>query len=152
MSPAAWKQSPLKQSLAAVAISLVLGLPAHAQSLREAVERTLESNPEVLIDANRRLGMEQALKGARGGYLPRLDLALGAGREWSDNATTRALGLGADRSMNRTEASLTLTQMLFDGFAVRSEVERTQARVDSAASRMAGTAEQAGLEAAEAYL
>ncbi|MGI4937599.1 MAG: TolC family outer membrane protein, partial [Janthinobacterium lividum] len=52
----------------------------------------------------------------------------------------------------RNEASITLTQMLFDGYGVRSEVERNQARLDSAASRVAGTSEVTGLRAVEAYL
>ena len=142
----------LKRSLGVIALSLVFGVPAHGQTLKAAVERTMESNPDILIDASRRLSLDQAVKGARGGYLPRADLALGGGREWSDNATTRALGLPGDRALNRTEASLTLTQMLFDGFAVKSEVERNQARVDSAANRLAGTSEQVALQAVEAYL
>jgi adhesin transport system outer membrane protein len=142
----------LKRSLGVIALGLVFGIPAHGQSLKAAVERTMESNPDILIDASRRLSLDQAVKGARGAYLPRADLALGGGREWSDNATTRALGLPGDRALNRTEASLTLTQMLFDGFAVKSEVERNQARVESAANRLAGTSEQVALQAVEAYL
>ncbi|MGV3653645.1 MAG: TolC family outer membrane protein [Noviherbaspirillum sp.] len=144
--------APFKRSLGALVIALLVAAPAYGQSLKAAVERTLESNPDILIDASRRLSLDQALKGARAAYLPRADLALGGGREWSDNATTRALGLPGDRALNRTEASLTLTQMLFDGFAAKSEVERNQARVDSAASRLAGTSEQVALQAVEAYL
>ncbi|MDB5839369.1 MAG: bepC [Herminiimonas sp.] len=133
-----------------VAFSLCAMAPAFGQSLKAAVEQTLKTNPDILIDANRRLSTDEALNGARGGYYPRVDLALGRGREYSDNPTTRVPG--GDTTLNRGEASITLTQMLFDGFGVMSEVERNQARVNSAANRVAGTSEQIALRAIEAYL
>jgi outer membrane protein, adhesin transport system len=127
------------------------GAPAYSQTLKDAVEQSLKSNPDVLADANHRLSTDEAVKVARGGYYPKVDLNLGAGREWSDNATTRALGQNG-LTLSRGEASLTLRQMLFDGFAVQSEVERNQARVESAAYKLAGTSEQVALRAIEAYL
>jgi len=142
----------LKRPLGVLLIGLALGASAQAQTLQDAVKRSLESNPDILIDASRRLSTDEALNSARGGFLPRVDLGLGYGREWSENATTRALGLTGDRGLNRSEASLTLTQMLFDGFATKSEVERHQARVDSAANRLANTSEQIALQVIEAYL
>jgi outer membrane protein, adhesin transport system len=127
------------------------GAPAYSQTLKEAVEQTLKSNPDVLADANHRLSTDEAVKVARGGYYPKVDLALGAGRQWSDNPSTRAIGQNG-LTLSRGEATLTLRQMLFDGFAVQSEVERNQARVESAAYKLAGTAEQTALRAIEAYL
>lgn len=137
-----------KLSLIAAAVGLTLGAPAYGQSLKEAVEQTLQTNPDVLIDASKRLSTDEAVKGARGGYLPKVDLLLGTGRERSNNSSTS----GTDLTLTRREASLTLTQMLFDGFGVSSEVSRNQARVESAAHKLAGTSEQAGLQAIEAYL
>ncbi|MDP1708672.1 MAG: TolC family outer membrane protein [Gammaproteobacteria bacterium] len=140
--------APFKLSLIAVALGLTLGAPAYGQSLQEAVEQTLQTNPDVLIDASKRLSTDEAVKGARGGYLPKVDLLLGTGRERSNNSSTG----GTDLTLTRREASLTLTQMLFDGFGVSSEVDRNQARVESAAHKLAGTSEQVGLQAIEAYL
>ncbi len=135
-------------SLSVIAVGLALGAPAYGQSLKEAVEQTLQTNPDILMDASKRLSTDEALKGARGGYLPKVDLGMGTGRERSNNAST----LGSDRTLTRREASLTLTQMLFDGFGVSSEVNRNRARVESAAHKVAGTSEQIGLQAIEAYL
>ena len=47
---------------------------------------------------------------------------------------------------------MTLTQMLFDGFATQSEVERQIARMDSASRRVQETAEFIALDAVEAHL
>lgn len=122
--------------------------PAFAQSLSEAVDQTIKTNPEVLIDANRRLALDQTVEQARGGYYPKVDLALGVGREWSENTSTRP---GSD-TLTRRESSLTLSQMLYDGYGVKSEVDRNQSRAESAAHRVASTSEHIGLRAVEVYL
>jgi len=54
--------------------------------------------------------------------------------------------------MARRAAGATLSQMLFDGFAVKSEVTRQHAPVDSSASAVAATAEDIALRTAGAYL
>lgn len=126
-------------------------LPVAAQTLQAAVEQTLTSNPEVLIDIERRLSVDHALLQARGAYLPKMEVMLGQGRENKDNVTTLA-SYGRAMGQRRSDQSLTLTQMLFDGFATSSEIDRNQARVDSAAHKVFATAEQVALKAAEAYL
>lgn len=125
---------------------------AHAQSVKEAVEQTIRTNPDILVEGNQRLANEQAVKGARGGFMPKVDLMMGTGREWSDNSITRGAGFNNGRSLNRREGQLTLTQMLFDGFGVSSEVDRHKSRVESAAYKTLGTAESVSLRAIEAYL
>jgi len=122
--------------------------PAFAQSLKDVVEQTVESNPDVLIAAKQRLSTDEAVKEARAGYYPKVDLGLGIGHEWSENTTTRP---GSD-DLVRRESSLSLTQMLYDGYNVKSEVDRQTARQESAAYKVAGTSEQLGLRAVETYL
>lgn len=137
-----------KLCVSLLAVGLVLEVPVYGQTLKDAVEKTLNSNPDILIDANHRLSTDQAVKVARGGYFPKIDLALGGGREWSDNSSTRP----GDTTLSRREASITLRQMLFDGNGVASEVARNEARVASAANKLAATSEQVVLGAIEAYL
>lgn len=132
----------------AVAGALMGATGASAQTLNEAVEQTIKTNPEVLIDANRRLAVDQEIDQAKGGYRPKIDLTAGWGWEWSENVSTRP---GSD-NLTRAESALTLTQMLYDGFGTRSEVERHTARSQSAAYKVAGTSEQIGLRAVEVYL
>lgn len=123
-------------------------MPAAAQSLSEAVDQTIRTNPDVLIGANRRLAIDEVVNQAKGGYKPKVDLSLGIGREWSENTSTRP---GSD-SLWRRESALTLSQMIYDGYGTKSEVERHSARVESAAYKLAGTSEQIGLRAVESYL
>lgn len=144
----------LSSSLIALGLGLALGGAAYGQSLKDAVEQTLRTNPDILIDATHRLSTDEAVKQARGGYFPKIDLAVGGGTEWSKNSNTRSAPTtpSGARTLHRSEASATLTQMLFDGFGVVSEIERNQARVESAAHKVGGTSEQVALRAVEAYL
>ena len=132
-------------------IALLLAASVAAETLQEAVVQTLASNPDVLIDASRRRSVEQALNQAQGGYFPRADVAFGRGRQNSDNLTTEQT-YGGPIGQMRSERSLTVTQMLYDGFATSSEVARNSARVVSAGHRVAATSEQIALRAVEAYL
>ena len=124
---------------------------AHALSLQESVQKTIQTNPSIKASASERRSIDHELEQARAGYFPRADLGLGLGREHSDNPTTRAAG-GSSPELTRGEASLTISQMLFDGFAVSSEVDRQRARVNSSAYKVYGTAEATGLRAVEVYL
>ncbi len=69
------------------------------------------------------MAADYQLKAAKGGYLPRVDLLSGYGREGTDNITTRAAGNNNHwENLNRSESSVRLSQMVFDGFATSSEV------------------------------
>ncbi len=124
---------------------------ANGATISEAVDQTIKTNPDVLIDANRKLSLDEAVKQAKGGYLPKIDLNLGYGSEWSQNITTRPKS-GRDDVLTRREAGLTLSQLIYDGSATTSEVERQEARVNSASRKVAGTSEQIGLRAIDTYL
>lgn len=126
-------------------------LPTRADTLRDAVDYAVHTNPEVLASTNRRFAADQGVLQARAGYLPRIDLSAGTGREQLDSADTRLIGT-AGNTFGRRDTSLTLSQMLFDGFAVRSEVARQTARVDSSAYGVVATAEDLALRAAATYL
>ncbi len=137
----------------AVSVICQLGFSGIASSatLSEAVNQTIQTNPDILIDANRKLSVDEAVKQAKGGYYPKVDLNLGIGREWSENTSTRAKP-GHDDLLTRREAGLTLSQLLYDGSATSSEVERQKSRLSSASRKVMGTSERIGLKAIEAYL
>ena len=136
---------------ATVCCALSLARVAPADTLKEAVEQAVRSNPEVLASTNRRLAAHEAVKQAQGGYFPRVDVNVARGRERLDSADTRILGL-RDVPFTRHDNVLTISQMLFDGFAVSSEVSRQQARVESSAYNVASNAEDTALRAISAYL
>lgn len=138
----------ISRSLAVIAGMLAVMQPVSAQTLKEAVEQTIKTSPDVLIDVNRRLAADKAVDMARGGYKPKVDLNLGIGREWSENISTRP---GSD-TLTRREASLTLSQMLYDGYATKSEVERSEALVNAAAGQVGDTSERTALRTVQVYL
>ncbi len=123
-----------------------------AMSLKEAVELAISTNPEVGAVSNDRLAVDEELRQGRALYYPQIDLRIESGGQFSENPTTDAQGRDNGRILVRQDNTLTLTQLIFDGHFADSEVERQKARVDSAAQRVAETAEFTGLDAVEAYL
>jgi len=125
-----------------------------ATSLEETIEAALGTNPEVGVVQADRSAIDQELRQARSQYLPSVDVRGAVGPEYSNNPSTRNRPPGADSAttLMRYESQLTLSQMLFDGFATESEVERQKARIDSASYRVAEAAEFIALDAVEAHL
>ncbi len=122
-----------------------------AAPLNAVVENALMRHPEVLAAVHERMSRNEELAQALSGFGPTLDLAAGVGRETSDTPATRAADVD-NRRLTRHESGVVLRQMLFDGFATASEVERQSARVESAAHRIAALAENTALQTIEAYL
>src|SRR5690606_39963264 len=77
--------------IAAVPLVFAVSLSAHALSLPEAMQSALNVHPEIRADISARLAAEEQMKAARGGYLPRVDLLAGYGREYTDSPSTRGL-------------------------------------------------------------
>lgn len=139
--------------LAAVGTFATAGASSvYAMTLQEAVGLAISTNPEVGAVANDRLAVDEELRQGRALYYPQVDLRAETGPEFSENATVDAQGHDSGKWRHRSQASLTLSQLLFDGFFADSEVERQKARVKSAAYRVGETAEFVGLDAVEAYL
>ena len=110
---------------------LTMSQPVMAQTLTEAVEATLKSNPIILAETNRKLSTDQVIKQAESGYYPKADLNLGIGRERSDNPTTRAVNNDHRKWLTRGEAGLTASQMLYDGFATKNSVDQSESLSES---------------------
>lgn len=123
-----------------------------AQTLPQAMQQALDVHPEIQAGVNSRLAADYQLKAAKGGYLPRVDLAAGYGREGTDSVTTRSGSNNHWETLNRSESSLRLSQMVFDGFATSSEVGRQQANVSARAYSLLDASEHTGLTVAQVYL
>ncbi len=135
----------------AIAFAL-LALPrsGDAITLEEAVAYAVSTNPEILEAASNRSAIDFELRQARGLYLPQVDFEASVGPGWRD-------GPGPDDRddhtwLARREVAVTVQQMVFDGFATDSEVERQAARVDAAAARVMERSEFIGLNVAQSYL
>jgi adhesin transport system outer membrane protein len=136
---------------AAVTSLLAFSQTALSQSLTDAVQATIQSNPIILAETNRSLSVDQTIDQAKSGYYPKVDLNLGIGRERSDNRTTRADG-DHRKWLTRGEAGLTATQMLYDGYATKSAVEQSESLAESAGYSVADTTESTSLNAIKVYL
>ncbi|PWV71459.1 TolC family outer membrane protein [Halomonas sp. A11-A] len=130
---------------AAVAQSLPPGLAQPGSTdLTEVVRQALATNPEVHAAWNGLRAAGNDVGVARGNYLPSIDAAAGIGREDRQDD-----GRG---SYETTFAELTLSQMIWDGFATRSEVERLDRAKLVRYYELLGASENVALEASRAYL
>lgn len=131
----------------------LLGMPhalAKGLDLRGVVSEAISSNPDVAEARNQWRARREEVRRAEGGFFPNVDLNAGIGYERTDSPSTRARE-GGSNDLTRRELGLSIRQMLFDGWGTRSEVERQQARTDSAAARLLVVGEATAMRATEAY-
>lgn len=132
------------------ALTLVLAASASAQSneaLKAAVEKALHHNPDVTARFNAYRASVDAIDAARGGYYPRVDLSASAGRD-RDTISTRT---PENQTLSRAGASLSITQLLWDGLATRNEVGRLGHERLARYFEVLEASEQTTLEVARAY-
>jgi adhesin transport system outer membrane protein len=120
-------------------------------SIKEMVEKTVLTNPEVQARYHRLLeaGFEQEV--ARGRFLPRADLN---GRYlWQEDVSGNYSEQSRSGFANpRFNAEVVLSQMLFDGFATRSEVNRLDHNKKGAYYDLQNAMQTTALEFTTAYL
>lgn len=112
-------------------------------SLRDAVQLAVVNNPEVLQQWHAVRAAEGEREAARGGLYPRVDLSVGTGPERRSSI---------NGGYNRTNGSLTLSQLLYDGFATADEVRRLDHSARVRVFELMAASENVALEAARAYL
>ncbi len=91
----------------------------HASTLRtieQSVQLALKSHPKLFSSVYQKKSIQAELTQVESAFLPKISFNLGIGREDSNNSTTRALNGSGSAEMERREAGVTLSQMLFDGF------------------------------------
>ena len=123
---------------------------ASAMSLREAIATAIQSSPDVGATVSSREANEFALRVARGGYYPTLDVTGRAGAAIVDNLSTRARN-DDDHVFGPVEGRLTATQLLFDGFGTDAAVETQASLVDAASFEVMNRVEFVAVEIAQAY-
>jgi adhesin transport system outer membrane protein len=144
----------MKRSIFTICLGLAITSSAMAENLQDALLQTLHTNPNLLATEKDRCAITQALRGAKGGYLPTLDADAGYGEEYAENPLIASSPNNSlnENTLERREAGLKFDQMIFDGFATSSEVKRNKARLSSADYKVLGTAQDVSLNATETYL
>jgi len=117
---------------------------AQTQTLKEVSQKAVLGNPEVLQRWHAYLATDGERDAAFGNYLPKLDLAAGRGHESRDDPFTKG-----NYPLNST--TLTLTQMLYDGFGTRNDVRRLDQARRVRMYELYDTSETVALEAGRAY-
>ena len=140
------RQETLAALLAAGLMAAPMTVGAQSQptdDLTTVVQQAIESNPEVQSSWHAFVSSGHDIDVARGGYLPTVDAVASVGQE------SRNYGTNEDYSIAAAEISL--TQMLYDGFFTRSEVERLDNAQLVRYYELLGSAEDIALEALRAY-
>jgi len=133
---------------AGIAMLLLRGSAAMAaahMTLQEVAQKVVLTNPEVLSKWHAFKAAAGDVDVARAGFYPRIDYTTGVGKE-----TLRQPGT-ADREYSRNGYTLTLNQMLYDGFATSSDVKRLDKARLTRYFELVDAAESAALEASRAY-
>lgn len=124
---------------------LLIGSVVQAVTLSEAAQKAVLQNPDVLARWRAFNGSVAQQDAARGGYFPRVDVSAGAGRERLAQPNL------PEESFNRRNTSISLSQMLFDGFATRNEVRRLGYTKLVRYNELLDASESSAFEAARAY-
>lgn len=137
---------------AAAMISLSCAVHAGTLDLRAAIEDTLASNPQVLLELREVDARDSEVRVARGGFFPRVDLLAGYGWQERDPAGSVTRLGGTRNDLERSELQLNARQLLFDGFNTSNEYRHQQSRRESASHQASAVAESVALQVVRVYL
>lgn len=141
------RKNPFVSLLLLITVSPI----SFADTLKDAIENTLNTHPEISAASNSRHSAESNVRAAQGGYLPSISLNAGIGKENLDTPSTRAQNSNND-ILTRRETSINLSQRVFDGFETSNTVAQQKATVNSRAYKTLNTSEARALDAVQAYL
>ncbi|NOI75496.1 TolC family outer membrane protein [Vibrio coralliilyticus] len=129
-----------------LSIATVLAFPVQSQTLEQAVALTIASNPNVKASYNEYMSKLYDAEASSGAYLPSIDLDAGVGYEQVDLAS------GTENELTRKEATLSLTQLIWDGSATLNDMDRTAADAESVRFQLLADSQDIALEVTNIYL
>jgi len=127
------------------AASLAHVLPANATTLKDAMARAYETNPEINAARAQVRSVDEGVTQAKSGYRPNVS----AGADIGSSSTRNSFG------SSNTEPygySVTVTQPLFRGFRTKNSVSSAEANVLSSRQTLANTEQNVLLSAVGAYM
>ncbi|MGF1755571.1 TolC family outer membrane protein [Vibrio makurazakiensis] len=126
---------------------IALSFPSVGQTLEQAVSITLQSNPEIKSAYNEYVSKRYLNDASGGAYRPSIDLDAGIGYETTDLASSTD-----ETELTRKEATLTLTQLIWDGSGTLNDMDRTAADAESVRYQLLSDAQDIALEVTKIYL
>jgi outer membrane protein len=131
-------------------LTVALAIPAHAESLEEALVKAYQSNPQLNAERARQRGTDENVPQALAGYRPQIVASLGAGLQAVRNllpgntlqtATLRPWTIG-----------VTVSQTLFNGFKTANSVRVAELQVRSGREALRNVGQGVLLDAVTAYM
>ena len=129
-----------------IALACQSSLAQISDTLKDATQRALATNPEVTAKLNAFRAAVDETKAARGAYLPRLDLS-GS----TEIIRQRNNGVPANDNYSSTGLALTASQLLWDGLSTKNQVSRLDHARLVRYFEFLDASEQTALESAKAY-
>lgn len=136
----------------AISCAALFSVAASAETLSDAIQKSLNYNPDVLFNRVHRHTTNEQLSQAKAAYFPEMDVSVGVGPEKANNPTGLFFTNNQALTLLHREASVNVVQHLFTGHHRQSEVDRNAANVRSAAYKLAGVANDIALNATEQYI
>lgn len=133
-----------KLCLAISLISTSALVHGQTQTLKDSAQRAMENNPEVLAKWHNFQSTSSGREAAFGAYLPNVNLSANAGRDDRDNRLGKT-------ELNRNSTSLSLNQMIYDGFLTRNQVKQLDHLKQVRFFEFQDTSEAIALEVTRAY-
>lgn len=131
---------------ATLSCCIAISFSAHSQSLEQAIAITLDSNPEIRSAYNDYKSFVEQRKASGGNYLPTVDLDAGVGYERVNPAT------GNTTDLTRKDATLSVTQLLWDGSSTLNDMDRTASEAESMRFQLISDSQDKALNVAKVYL
>lgn len=135
-----------RTQLSTLACLIALSSPVSGQTLEQAIAITLATNPELKAAYNEYVSYVEINNSSAGDYLPSLDLDAGIGYERINPVNNQ------DTDLTRKDATITLTQLLWDGGSTIHNIDRTAADAESLRYQLLADAQDKALEVVDVYL
>ncbi|MDF1756701.1 MAG: TolC family outer membrane protein [Legionellaceae bacterium] len=91
---------------------------AFAQTLKDAVEQALASNPLIMLNRAQTLSAKSDIKVAKGSLYPSIDMNSAYGNEWTSSPFTIDLAGDVSNTLWRREFSVSMTQNIYSAGAI----------------------------------
>lgn len=129
-----------------VVFFMMMSVEGFSITLDEVNKQMLRTNPLIKEQIEYYNAVRKDLEISKSGYRPTLDVVASVGREHTDSIAYPNV------SLNKSEVGVILNQNLFEGFGTKYDIQKQQARVDSAAFGIIETANQTTLRMSEVFI
>ena len=149
----------MRYPLAGTALAgvLAVGIPAPADTLREALALAYATNPSLQAARAQLRAVDETVPIALSGWRPRVSIAGDVSRRRNETVIQSVIGSGALFAGGTTlrtsqSASLSVSQPLFQGFRTQAGTAQAKANVQAQRARLQVSEQQVIQDAATAYL